>query len=270
MKEVNLKGSALVFVLIIMFIVLTAALGVASVSVIDQKSSSATGKSTQAFQVADSAVELILKKAVTDPVGTTFASLGACNSATGAVDVSSLLSLPANSVSALFSDSNGVVLSCAAAEYNLSQVAEVKAVAQYGSTTRAISAAVAAGTLTWNALPLSGGWANYGSGWRNAEYAKDSRTGIVHLRGLVKPTSSVAANNMTISEISATLESDFQPAARQIFAASCNGGVGPTYPISTCRVDVSPTVGTVGLILAPVQILTTGYLSLDGIAYPTN
>ncbi|MBP5993947.1 MAG: hypothetical protein KA731_03530 [Candidatus Moranbacteria bacterium] len=56
------KGSVLVFSLIILSIILSAAITVASVSITNQRSASSTGKSVQSFQVADSGIELALQK----------------------------------------------------------------------------------------------------------------------------------------------------------------------------------------------------------------
>ena len=56
------KGSILAFSLIIMGIVLVAALGIAAVSVTEQKNAGTTAKSTQSFQVANSGSELLLQK----------------------------------------------------------------------------------------------------------------------------------------------------------------------------------------------------------------
>jgi len=192
----NVKGSALVFSLIVMFIILSAALGVASVSVIDQKNASVTGKSTQAFQVADSAVETVLKRAVTDPQAATLGNLGTCIGATGVVTVF----ISGNLADVSFKDASGNEIKDGVASYtdvcntvNLSQVAEVKAVATYGSTTRAISTAVAAGTLVWTPAPLISPFFINGSGWTVPGYTKDSRTGIVYLRGLARRSPAVVA-----------------------------------------------------------------------------
>lgn len=59
-KNEETKGSVLVFTLIILGIILTAALGVASVSVIERKSASTTGQSVTAFQVANYGAEQYL------------------------------------------------------------------------------------------------------------------------------------------------------------------------------------------------------------------
>jgi uncharacterized membrane protein len=55
------KGSVLVFSLIVLSIVLSAALSVAVVNVSNRKSAGSTGQSVQSFQVADSGVEMALE-----------------------------------------------------------------------------------------------------------------------------------------------------------------------------------------------------------------
>ena len=54
------KGSVLVFSLIVLSILLSAAVAVATVSVSNRKSTLSTDKSNQSFQVANSGVELVL------------------------------------------------------------------------------------------------------------------------------------------------------------------------------------------------------------------
>ncbi|TAK95031.1 hypothetical protein EPO05_05240 [Patescibacteria group bacterium] len=65
------NGSAVVYALIVLFMILVSALGVASVAVMEQRSSIVTGQSTQGFQVADSGAEIVLgamrKMGVTEP-----------------------------------------------------------------------------------------------------------------------------------------------------------------------------------------------------------
>ena len=249
MQKTKVSGSALVFSLLVMFIILTAALGVASVSVIEQKNSSATGKSTQSFQVADSAVELILKKAALDPTGTTISSLGtgcADNVNGVVVDVSGSLGVASpNSVKVSFSDAAGVAIKTCAT--NLSQVAEVKAVGTYASTTRAISAAVAAGTLSWTTVSSGFSAGCSSDGTQVVKYAKDDRTGLVYLRGKVNCSSgttfsitslpiaqatyvytSLAGNLTTPVSISIDTSGKLTATASSAFAAAYLGGYYPT------------------------------------------
>lgn len=61
-QQANRQGSVLAFTLIVMFIFLVIAIGIANVAVKEIKTSSDTGKSTMAFQVADSGMETVLEK----------------------------------------------------------------------------------------------------------------------------------------------------------------------------------------------------------------
>lgn len=56
------QGSVLVFTLIVLFIILTAAISIAAITVIERKTSTSTGKSIAGFQTADSGTEIFLKK----------------------------------------------------------------------------------------------------------------------------------------------------------------------------------------------------------------
>ena len=58
----NKKGSILIFSLIIMSIMLISALGITLATVSEQKGASATEKSVQAFQIADTGVEMFFWK----------------------------------------------------------------------------------------------------------------------------------------------------------------------------------------------------------------
>jgi hypothetical protein len=265
MKKENSNGSALVFALMVMFIILTAALGAASVSMVEQRNSSATGKSTQAFQVADSAVEIVLKKAALDPAGTKLSTLvsdfggGTCNGGVISGDING------RQVDLSFEyASNQPIFSC---DITLAEVAKVKAVGRFSDTTRAISAAVAAGTLSW--LPLSGtisffnGWQTWPAAPSVAKYTKDSRTGIVYLKGLIR-NANVATNvdSPSLTEI-LTLPAGFIPAVEKIFTVPCNStGIYATTTTS-CRVDITTD--------GKMVLWTSAYwFSLDGIFFSTN
>lgn len=56
------KGSILAFTVVILLVALIIALGIAAVTIFEMKNAGATGKSTMAFQVADSGVEIFLKQ----------------------------------------------------------------------------------------------------------------------------------------------------------------------------------------------------------------
>lgn len=99
----------------------------------------------------------------------------------------------------------------------------------------------------WTAPTLTTSWANFGGGYNDVGYYKDS-TGRVYLRGLIK--------SGTIGSAAFTLPVGYRPAARCLFATISNAGLG--------RLDVD-TSGTV--------IPITGsnvWFSLDNISFQTN
>ena len=57
-----MKGSILVFSLVMLAVLTIVSVGIASVTLIEKKNAGGTGKSTQALQVADSGVEVAMKK----------------------------------------------------------------------------------------------------------------------------------------------------------------------------------------------------------------
>jgi hypothetical protein len=208
----NVKGSALVFSLVVLSMILVAALGVAAVSVVEKKNSLSTGKSTQAFQLADSAIEMVLKKAVINPQ-LTLGALGdgwQCGSG-GVVTVPSLVGISGNPVVLTFKKE--VVTDIVDCNTKLSEVADVKATGQYGSTTRAINTVVAAGTLKW--YPIDGTYSNgfsSMSGSDAASCAKDDRTGILYLKGGVnRGGTNLATTGRDIALV--TLPSECVPSA---------------------------------------------------------
>lgn len=261
------SGSALVFSLLVLSMILVAALGVASVSVIEQKNSSATGKSAQAFQVADSAIEMVLKKAVLDPskdlnsLASDFTG-GQCSNGVVSGTISG------GSVELTFKDASTTPVYLVCGD-NLSKAADVKAVGKSGdgSTTRAISSAVAAGTLDWKTPSINSPWRSRStadSSFQPVQYAKDSRTGIVYLRGLVDSAAAqmncISSNNgcllFTISETTG-----FRP-PKQVSFPSWNNNTGYTQG----RVDIESDGEVRGFSLAT----GTAFFSLDGIAFSTN
>jgi hypothetical protein len=100
-------------------------------------------------------------------------------------------------------------------------------------------------TDSWSGVGYQNSWANYGSGWPNAEYYIDPFD-IVHLQGLVKnPT----AGGTTIF----TLPSGYRPATSIMFTVATNSGFG--------RIDID-TSGNVKHINGGYA-----YVSLNGITF---
>lgn len=145
------KGSVLVFSLIVLSIVLSAALSVAVVNVSNRKSAGSTGQSVQSFQVADSGVELMLKKIYKDPTNVALSTLGtAC---TGGV-VSTSVSGGLVRVS-FFDDTNAQVTDCTSTTWRDS-LAKIKVEGTSAGTTRVIETAVAASTCAWKTIHSGG------------------------------------------------------------------------------------------------------------------
>lgn len=262
MKKTNIKnGSALVFSLVVMSLILVAALGAASVSVIEQKNASVTGKSTQAFQVADSAVEIVMKSAITDPLNTDLNEIATGWTCDGGM-VSGTIS--GNPVKLKFlklgDDGTGTgnlkpveVKDCAT---TLSDVLEVQSIGSYAGTTRSVGTAVAAGSLSWNSVSFKNGWSNH-SGFQEVQYAKDSRTGIVYLRGTAKSDSLGAKNDSVVFTLPDT--TGFRPLKRLVFA---NLNPGSTYTVN--RADVLANGDVI------INSGNTEYALFDGISFATN
>ncbi len=141
-KKIKFKfpqGSVLVFSLIIMFILVVISIGIMSASVIERKSSGASGKATTAFQTADSGVEAFLQK-IKGTSGMIGTILGA--SCSGSVFSGSI---GANSYKITFYQADDASLTCAD---DISLVDHIKSVGTGSGATRAIEVAVAAGALS--------------------------------------------------------------------------------------------------------------------------
>jgi Tfp pilus assembly protein PilX len=135
MKKIQTKyGSVLVFSLIVLFIGVVAALGIAATTLISQKMSGRTGKSVSSFQIADSAAEIVLKKMKDNP-SSTIGGVFACNNGV----VSGSIETGKNYQVTFLSET--ATLGC---EDNVSEVTRIKSIGTYANTTRAIEAAVAA------------------------------------------------------------------------------------------------------------------------------
>ena len=71
----------------------------------------------------------------------------------------------------------------------------------------------------WQAATFQNGWKNYGGGYNEAGYFKDSM-GIVHLKGLIKE------GNTAHWTVVFTLPAGYRPAARNLFVVNANGATG--------------------------------------------
>ena len=142
------QGSVLVFSLIVLSILLSAAVAVATVSVANRRSTLSTAKSNQSFQVADSGVELVLQQ-IYKPVPT-HANLNALATALGGGATCSGGSIMKTGVSGgdirvSFYDKNDGLVSCTDSSWR-SKVVGIKSEGTAGGTTRLVETAVAAGS----------------------------------------------------------------------------------------------------------------------------
>ncbi|MFA6383108.1 MAG: hypothetical protein WCX17_01635 [Parcubacteria group bacterium] len=165
----NKKGSVLVFSMIMLSLILTSALAIGAAAVIERKNSLASNRSTQGFQVADSAVELAayqLKKiSGTNTLTDLGGLLGAtsCSVASGAATISGNINGDAaKAYKLIFYDKTpALITSCSALAYTATRV---KATGAYSNTSRAVDAPVCSdvwlgispdGILDWNSIAVS-------------------------------------------------------------------------------------------------------------------
>lgn len=157
------QGSVLVFSLIVLSILLSAAVAVATVSVANRRSTFSTAKSSQSFQVADSGAELVLQQIYkTLP---THASINALAAALGGGAACSGGAITKNGVAGgdikvSFYDKDNNLISCTDTAWR-SKVVAIKSEGTAAGTTRLVETAVAAGSdFGWVSLvggPHSGG-----------------------------------------------------------------------------------------------------------------
>ena len=138
------KGSVLVFSLIVLSIILSAAITVATVSITNQRSASSTGKSVQSFQVADSGIELALQKIYKNNYATLSAMAtgmgGGASCAGGTISKNNVVG---GNIKVSFYDNDGNLLTCAATDWR-DKVVRIKSEGSAFGTTRVVETAVAA------------------------------------------------------------------------------------------------------------------------------
>ncbi len=133
------RGSVLVFSLIILSIMLSAALTITAVTLSNRKSAGSTAESVQSFQVADSGVEQVLRKIYKGSY-TTISTLDA-SCVSGVVS----FSVSGGTVKVTFLDENGNFIDCNDSAWR-SRLTKIKAEGTItaSGTTRVIETAVAA------------------------------------------------------------------------------------------------------------------------------
>ena len=134
------RGSILAYSLILLGIVLTASIGMMSASVTNLKTVSLSDKSINAFQIADSGSQAVIKelKAAADGDKLSDIDGGSCNNSTKSIDKDLFLE---GRYRVTFFDASdpAVQLGCGA---DVSDVASVKSVGTYGDTARAVQVVV--------------------------------------------------------------------------------------------------------------------------------
>ncbi len=165
------KGSVLVFSLIVLSIILSAAITVVTVSITNQRSASSTGKSVQSFQVADSGIELALQKIYKNNYATLSAMAtgmgGGASCSGGTISKNNVVG---GSIKVSFYDNDGNLVTCAATDWR-DKVVRIKSEGSAFGTTRVVETAVAAAATTLYLCPnrahgpacddgqlVSGGW----------------------------------------------------------------------------------------------------------------
>ncbi|OGI14266.1 MAG: hypothetical protein A3E38_03125 [Candidatus Moranbacteria bacterium RIFCSPHIGHO2_12_FULL_54_9] len=158
-KTLHIKGSTLVFSLIVLSFLLVSALSVATVVMTEKKAALSTDKSNRAFQVADSGVESMLQKIYKNDFATLnelAASLGTtCNGSTGEISVP----LSSGTYTISFYDNENIKFDggdCSDDEWR-DRVVKIKSEGVSNNTTRAIEVSVLAREAACNGPQTYGG-----------------------------------------------------------------------------------------------------------------
>jgi hypothetical protein len=138
----RMKGSVLIFTLLLLSIALMAALSLATAVVVGTKSARDTNKSVQAFQTADSGVEKILM-AIKSNTTDNLSDLGTCSGGniTGTVRAG-------DSYAITLYDGEDKEVSCSDTNRKVSEIRKIKSVGKFGGSVRAVETAVAANGAT--------------------------------------------------------------------------------------------------------------------------
>ncbi|MFA5962310.1 MAG: hypothetical protein WC848_06525 [Parcubacteria group bacterium] len=252
MPTKKFKASILVVTMMILGIMLVTALSVSLVSIKDRQASMGESKSTQAFQNAQSGVELVMRQ-ITEGGHSTVGDI--CGTA-------AFMDTAGVGYDIVLKKEDDSDLSCTTDALSpISEIASIKSIGTGSGDQRAIEAAVAATSLTWTNLPLetAAGWVNYNTGHQVAQYAIDSSTGLVYLRGLVvhKTGASVTAATGVFATIPT---SNCRPLKRLTFPAWAS--IGGAYTAG--RIDILPNGNL------RQEAANNGFATLDGIVFSTD
>lgn len=141
------RGSVLAYTLILLSVVLVAAIGIAAVSVTNERGSLLSSRSVSSFQVADtgSQAAIVAIREALSSGGSTLNDLtvagGGCSNSGGVATIVSASSGTIGKYTLTFYDNGENQLDCSD---DLSQIATVKSVGEYRDTSRAVKVAVAA------------------------------------------------------------------------------------------------------------------------------
>lgn len=220
------QGSVLVFSLIVLSILLSAAVAVATVSVANRRSTFSTAKSSQSFQVADSGAELVLQQIYkTVP---THASISALAAALGGGAACSGGAITKNGVAGgdikvSFYDKDNNLISCTDTAWR-SKVVAIKSEGTTAGTTRLVETAVAAGSdFGW--VQIDGGgvlvldpgyhtYYNYPSAARNPDQMCVS-AGFLYATGACRTKTSLQVTTFTVL---GSIMSAIEPSTRGFIA----------------------------------------------------
>ncbi len=134
------RGSILAYSLILLGIVLVASIGMMSASVTNLKSVSSSDKSINAFQIADSGSQAVVRM-LKEAAGNELQDISGVTCDGSDAVVESPANFLGGKYKAIFLDSDGKTLAC---NDNISAVASVKSVGTYSDTARAVQVAIAA------------------------------------------------------------------------------------------------------------------------------
>lgn len=179
----NVRGSVLVFSLLILAIMLSAALSVLAVSLAEKRSASSTRTSVQSFNVAQSGVERVFQAVYKGTTLTDLSSLsdaigGSGCTVSGGVAGITINSIAGGSVRLTFQDSADVDIdSCSA---GVSVIAVARSLGTAGSASRVIEAAIAPNLIcTGSPKTLSLSMAGLGSSAHPRDIAFDTATNSI-------------------------------------------------------------------------------------------
>lgn len=140
-KPVRMKGSVLVFSLIVLSFMLVSALSLAAAAVSEQRSSFFTDKSNRSFQAADSGVETILQQIYSGSFDASkLSALGEDASDCTAGEISGTIGAGTYRIS--FFDNNGVQLTDCDDTAWRAKTVKIKSEGRAGNTTRAVEVGI--------------------------------------------------------------------------------------------------------------------------------